>query len=45
MTKDAGYLNLLGGDFLVTHLNEEQQQLHVIYFKIVDSRYASRQCS
>ena len=44
MTKDASYLNLLGGDFLITHL-DDHQQLHVVYFKIIDSRYGSRRCS
>lgn len=42
MTKDGAYLNLVGGDFLLTHL--EGQQLHVVYFKIVDGKYSSRLC-
>jgi len=42
MTKDASYLNLLGGDFLVTHL--DGQTLHVVFFKIVDGRFSNRLC-
>lgn len=42
MTKDGAYLNLLGGDFLLTQLDD--QRFRIIYFKITDSRWSQRLC-
>jgi hypothetical protein len=42
MTNGGRYLNLLGGDFLLTHL--ENQHFRIVYFKIVDSRFPNRLC-
>ncbi len=42
MTKDGSYLNVLGGDFLLTERKENQ--LHVAYFKVVDDRFSVRLC-
>ena len=43
MTKDGRYLNVLGGDILLTHL--EGQRLRIVFLKITDSRYANRLCT
>jgi len=42
MTKGNQYLNLIGGDFLLTQL--EGQQFRIAYFKIIDSRASQRLC-
>lgn len=44
MTNSRQYLSILGGDYLVLHMDQEAKRLKMSYFKIRDARWTHEMC-